>query len=362
LFETLREWFERRRTLRELRVGISQYGSDFNRVFAEQINLAEETYGRGNPEQALAVWNKARARFPDLCLTTKKGLRLLLDLGLFDEADALMREGRRRYPHYTHCASGYVQVAYHRGDRQDTLRRCQIIRAKFPRLAEGYTFAAVCLAELDRHDEAEAMIERAVRKLPQDFDVLVGYARHAARREDWKEALRRWNLVKNRFDHVFGPGGAAHCLRQMGRYAEAETIAAETCERFPTDPWAYVTLAGIAADKGDLDRESQHWVAARERCPFFALAYTAGAEAERRVGREAEADDILSLAVTRIRSDLGVHLQYAYSAHHRNDWASAAERWALVCERFPDCDEAHEKTAEALLAGGATKQGAAHLD
>ena len=70
----------------------------------------------------------------------------------------------------------------------------------------------------------------------------------------------------------------------------------------------------------------------------------------RRANRETEADELLCAAVARITSNLALHLEYARSAHRRKDWAVAAERWALVRERFPDCAEAGNQEANARAA------------
>lgn len=149
----------------------------------------------------------------------------MLDLGRYDEADAMMQEGRRRYPHHAHFTRGYAQSARQRRNFQEALRRCEILRKKFPRVADGYTIAAACLTDLGHYDEAEAMIGRGVRKLPNDFDLHMQHARNATQRREWPEALQRWEVVRSRFEGQFlGPLGAAQCLRELGRYPEAEKI------------------------------------------------------------------------------------------------------------------------------------------
>jgi predicted Zn-dependent protease len=195
------------------------------------------------------------------------------------------------------------------------------------------------------------MITQAAGKFPHNYGIVVSYARHAERRRDWPEALVRWRVLKERFDEFLAPVGMAQSLREMGRYVEAEEIATEARERFPKSPWADVELARIAAAKGDLDGAAERWQIARQDFPDFNVAYTAGAEAERRVGREAEADKILTLGITRLRYDLGVHLEYARSADRRGDHAVAAERWALVRERFPDCQEAYHRDPGGQVGG-----------
>jgi tetratricopeptide (TPR) repeat protein len=278
---------------------------------------------------------------------------LLLKLGSFDEVDAMMQEGRKRYPREEHYARGYAQSARRRGNLQEALLRCEIVRRRFPRVAEGYAIAAACLNDLGRHDEAESMIRRGVQKLPNEFELHVQHARNATQRREWPEALRRWEVVRRRFEHQFvGPLHAAQCLREMGRFAEAETILTEACERFYQIDWLYAESADLATAKGDYDVAVQRWAALLRRSPNFTIAYTKGAQALRKIGREVEADELLCIAVTRVLWDLPVHMEHARSAHRRGDSAAAAERWALVRDRFPECTEAREQEAEALAAAG----------
>jgi len=108
-------------------------------------------------------------------------------------------------------------------------------------------------------------------------------------------------------------------------------------------------LAGLAAAQGDIDEVIRCWEVVLYRFPGFDRAYTAGAEAMRKVGREADADELLRQVVGRSPAYLAGHLEYARSAERRGDWSAAAERWALVRVRFPDCDEAREGEAAALV-------------
>jgi tetratricopeptide (TPR) repeat protein len=241
------EWFDRHRVIRELRVFDEQVRGHSRTYLEDEIGRARDALFSGNQEEAFTIWSQMRRLFPTLSMTSKAGLALLLDLGAYDEADAMMRDGRRRYPGYADFAAGYAEVAHRRGDLEEALLRCGIVRQKFPDTAKGYTIAAACLAGLDRHQEAEAIIERAVLRLPHDYDVLVEHARHAMRRQDWQEALQRWRIMKNSFDLPIAPINMAECLRLMGSYAEAGVIATETCERYPGNHWALSGLANIAA-------------------------------------------------------------------------------------------------------------------
>jgi tetratricopeptide (TPR) repeat protein len=271
---------------------------------------------------------------------------LAVDLGRYDEVEALIRDGRRHYPwHRVMFATVYARAAQGRGDVGETLRRSEVLRRKFPRVPEGYTIAADCLAGLGRQKEAEDLIDQAARRFPNNFDIAVAHARYAERRKDWPQALNRWSAIQERFDHFLGPVGMAQSLREMGRSAEAREAATEAFDRFPKSPWPGVELARIATVEKDLPRAAECWEIVRERFPDFAVAYATGADVAKSMGLESEVDRILGLGVRRLRYDLALHLSYARSAERRGDTTAARERWALVRDRFPNCAEACERAA-----------------
>jgi cytochrome c-type biogenesis protein CcmH/NrfG len=137
----------------------------------------------------------------------------------------------------------------------------------------------------------------------------------------------------------------------MGRFAEAQKVLSEACERWGTNnPWPFAVLADLATAKGEFEEAVQCWDVVLRRFPSFTIAYTKGAKAMRKIGREVEADELLRVAVTRFRSDLAVNLEYARSAHQRGDWAAAIERWATLRDRFPECAEAHVQEVQAVAA------------
>jgi tetratricopeptide (TPR) repeat protein len=144
--------------------------------------------------------------------------------------------------------------------------------------------------------------------------------------------------------------GAAECLKQLGRMDEAEKISTDASKIFDSNPYTHAALASFATETGDFDEAVRSWMAIIELFPSFDSAYTMGAEASRKIGRESEADELLRQVVARSPLYLAGQLAYARSAHRRADWTQARERWAVVLESFPDCVEAWEKAQEALAA------------
>jgi tetratricopeptide (TPR) repeat protein len=351
LFQALRTWLDRQRAFRDLRSAENRHGIDFRPHFVIQIDLARRALKQGDRPQAVEIWRQMRARFPGLSATSEDGLSLALDLGYYDEAEAMLREGHRYQPDRKALfAMGLARVAYRRGDSEEAVRRCMTLLRTFPAMADGYHIAATCLTGLGRHEEADAMLERGVSNLPADFSINARYARQAMQRHAWPEALRRWGLMRGRFENPAVPLGSAECLREMGHLAEAEEMLTETSTHYGESNGLMAELANLASARGDLEEAVRCWKNAVRLFPSFAIAYTKGAEAMRKVGREAEADELLCLAVKRIKTNLALHLEHARSAHRRRDWAGAAERWRLVRDRFPDCVEAEQQEMKALTA------------
>jgi tetratricopeptide (TPR) repeat protein len=352
LFQALKAWLGRRQALRAMRSDEDRDSSGFARFFYDQIKLAQLSFKQGNREQAVEIWRQMRARFPFLSTTSKDGIDLALDLGCYDEAEALLQEGQRRYPRCEPIliASRLARLAFLRGDPDEAIRRCKVLLRKFPAAPEGYHLAASFLSSLGRHDEADAIMARGASKLSANFYIMERYARTAMQRRAWPEALRRWELMQDRFENIAVPLGIARCLREMGRLAEAERLLTEAGAYLKPNDEFFVEMANLATAKRDFDAAIRCWQDAIRWNPFSAGAYTRGAAAMHKVGREAEADELLRAAISMCKADLAVHLEYARNAHRRRDWIAAKERWATVRDRFPECVEAGQQEAEALAA------------
>jgi hypothetical protein len=98
MFQLFRNWRDRSRTLRELAAG-AHYERRFEvNAFDAELRTALQARDAGDHARALALRRRLRQDFPKLSMESEPGLKLLIDLGAFDEADALMAEGRRSFP------------------------------------------------------------------------------------------------------------------------------------------------------------------------------------------------------------------------------------------------------------------------
>lgn len=161
------------------------------------------------------------------------------------------------------------------------------------------------LMEAGLVDEAEALYLAMVQSFPDHPSGFVGLAQVARRRENWTEALERWDSILAAFDGVRNASwlsARAMVLFELGRSQEAADILADLMREFPDNPSGYVGRAQLAL-------RQRFWQVALDRCNEILSRFGdhAGADDWRLIrvgallelGRATEAETILRDAVDR---------------------------------------------------------------
>ena len=165
------------------------------------------------------------------------------------------------------------------------------------------------------------------------------------KRKDWPVTLRRWTSIWDRRQHPTASLGIAQCLREMGRYDEAEQILAEALKRPRQDAIAcWTEMALIAEGRGDWAEAAVRWEDVRKRAPSTLDAYCRGALALGKCDREAEVEPILHEATQRFASEAQPWIDYARAAERRGSTDEAEERWEQVRLKFPNEQAATRRT------------------
>jgi tetratricopeptide (TPR) repeat protein len=353
---TVPEAFERWRAMRQLRSIERREQSEHSWDFDGLMFQANEALERDLRGRAVELWTQASASFPDLAVMSESSLNLLLRLQMYDEAEALMNRGMKQTRNTTYYLEGLAQVAYKRGDREETLRLCTALQKRYPDSLKGYALAAAALSELGRADEAEAMLARGLVVRPQEITLRIEHARLAERRKDWEEAISRWTTVHETYRHLAGAAGIASSLSRLGRYDEADAVISSVTHRTGNDVGIWATSAEIAERKQDWDEATKRWGVVRARFPMDAIGYIRGSRLLETLDRKNEADDILHDSLGRMPDNEALFVESAWFSHRNRNWAEAARRWETVRERFPQCRQAYERGSQALVELGLTAE------
>jgi tetratricopeptide (TPR) repeat protein len=300
LYSAWQEWWQRRAILRDIR---RRQGDQRERDRFVVRDLLEEALAAtelNDNHKATAIWTSTRERFPAEIRKSPLALGLLLKLKLYDEAQVLMREGRKKHPTEVFFATGLASVALKRGDYDAAAEHYAAVRRQFPGVWVGYTLGAQALIASDRLEEAEAVAEQAMKKFPEEIAGFLEYARLAVHREDWTEAMRRWTIIQDRFkDRVFGALGRAQALVKLGRYDEADEVITAARFRFSSDSGLLAESARCAQARGDVPEAVKRWKRRIERAPMEAYGYYDAARAFKGMGELVEAEAILQAAIER---------------------------------------------------------------
>jgi predicted Zn-dependent protease len=300
------------------------------------LAAADDAVARGDIEAALAIWAGLRANFPQSPAAVVRAAALLVQRRRFADAEPVLREGLERFPGDIRVAAEYAQLASHRRDWPEALRRWQRVCERFPEHAPGYAAAAAALREMARYDEADALLADAIARFPGNVGLSTEYAVVARQRRDWPETFRRWQLVCERFpQQAYGYAGAAGALRQIGRLDEADAILADAVARFPADQGLAAEYAGMARGRRRPHEALQRYETLRERFPAGLVGYLGLASVLRELDRCEEAEAVLAEASGRFPDEPAPAIEYAALARIRRNWADALARCADLRARFP---------------------------
>lgn len=301
-FKRWRDGRSGRRAVTEMVRMQARESATFSFLILEKLDEARQSMQGGDHARAAKLWQEALASDPLVAKGAPNTVHLLLGLGRFEEAEAIMAEGMSRFPADPIFAEGHAYVAQRRGERAEAVRRWEAVRAKFPRYAAGFYCGAIALRDDGRLDEAESLLTKAIADLPPDLVTHMEHARVAAQREDWPVALERWSVVE-RFGHFAAFAGQAQALRGLRRFAEAERLVAEKRLSFPLEHDLAFEYARIAEDRDDWPEAARRWDGVWRKFPMVHHPYERAVQAHLRANDDAGAATALAEALERFPED-----------------------------------------------------------
>ena len=305
-----------------------------HRFSVEYARLAE---AQGNWDEAVRRWALTRARFPALRDGYAGGAEALRRADARTAADTLLAEGVTRLPGDLDLWVAWARMAVTHGDWPEAASRWAAVAARFPDHPTGYLGQAVALREDRRLDDAEPVLAEAVRRFPQDPDLLPEWARIAHWRQDFETALPRWETVLALMpDNAMSYLASADVLRALGRIPEAEDRLRDAMERFPDQSEPALAYARLAGGRPDPAEAHDRWTVALERFPDRLDAYIALAAILRRQQNYDAATAVLTDAVERFPTQWEALSERARGAQRLGTPDEALADFALLRTRFPD--------------------------
>jgi len=269
-----------------------------------------------------------------------------------------------------------AEAASARGEHDAAFRLWSEARSRFPGTPRPWLRAAEAMAGLRRFTDAEALLDEAVSRFPDDFWLARARAVIVMALGDEVEAYTRSRALRQAFpDNPTAHAGFVHLLLDLKQVAAAEAEARASMARFPDFPWLDHMYARCADQAGDTAAAAARWTDLLVRHPDRQPAYVAVVRALIELGRLDEATGIaregLRLfpngsaardawaevgkvtaadAASPSAAEPAEHLLAgALGAERAGEWPGAARLWALLREQAPALSLAYASGARALL-------------
>jgi tetratricopeptide (TPR) repeat protein len=195
------------------------------------------------------------------------------------------------------------------------------------------------LEQLGRLDEAEAAYGEAAARAKTDPKVYLGWGIVALQRGDYGGAAGRLDRAKELFGRVPPPAwfwARALTAAGAGEFAQAEEVAEEGAEAYPSHAALQNNLAVLRELAGDLAGAEELVRTARKNEPSLPQLSKNLGDLAYRSSRYDEAWDAFSRAI-QLAPDLGddVYFKLGNIAYKRNDRELAAQLWRKALELNP---------------------------
>ncbi len=187
-----------------------------------------------NWSEAAKRWAVIRKAYPNHPAGWIQGANSLLEASELDRAEKLITHCHQSFPNHPNTLVLLATLAMKRGEidkSEDYLKRARDRHSDH--LPVWLTSAKNAEVKGDIA-QAEAYYEKACLCSPDRAAPFIGYAELAMRTKQWETALKRWQLVRDKFPNI--PTGfhrAAEAARQLGHNKEARQLV--LAQQYGTD-------------------------------------------------------------------------------------------------------------------------------
>lgn len=239
--------------------------------------------------ESLKRWRNLREKFPTNPTGFTGALTTLLSMGDFREAATLADQALQSFPRDIQILMTYASIPQYLQNGEEAQNRWAKVYEQFPASSPVQSGYAQALGKAGKWEEADVVLERAIKQNNSDINVLKTYADSATARRDWALAESRWRQIIDRFQNQWVAwSGLGSMLSEAGRFEESASVLKAGLARFP--------------DNIDLERH-RAWTATQAR--DWPTALRLWEELKGKYPRNPAVQNGISLALYHARQDLG---------------------------------------------------------
>ena len=186
-------------------------------------------------------------------------------------------------------------------------------------------------------NQAEKICLEGLMVVPKAIRPYVQYAEISMLKNDFEEAIKRWNKIIEQFPNkAEGYAGEARTYARLGDFEHDEILCRTRIKNMPHEFWPYIELAEISMRQGEFNEAIIRWKDVRKRFPDKAIGYIRASIAYCEIERFQDAENLCKRCLDIFPNDIRAFIEYAEISMRKKDYNEALSRWQIVRNRFPN--------------------------
>ncbi len=197
-------------------------------------------------DTACIRWQAFRQRFGNKPEALELEAEALIQAEKLEQAESLLVMAVKRFPNRRPLAFKLAQLSSQRQDWAVAIQCWRRLRKRFKPTVECYKAESWACAQAGHWDDAESLLETAMKRWPRNKSLHLCRAEYAMSREDWTTAAARWVQMCRDFPDTpkaWLRGTRAYI--QMAEFDLAENFIREAINHFPGHAELMTCLAEI---------------------------------------------------------------------------------------------------------------------
>lgn len=243
-----------------------------------------------------------------------------------------------------------AEISMRENNFEEALNRWEVVRKKFPHHESGYARAALACMELRDFTQAELFCKLGMEKVPCSADPFRYYAEVSMRQRNFKEALDRYAVVREKFPRA-GSGyvrSAVACMA-LKDFIQAENFCKQAIEKSLDSEPLFRTYAEISMKQRHFKEALNRYSLVREKFPECASGYEGSVFACMELHDFAQAEIFCEQGIEKISHSLQLLIARAENFMRQRSFKTALEHWAIVREKFPEQESGYIRAIHAYM-------------
>lgn len=193
--------------------------------FSELVELPLKFMRNKEWLEATKCWSILRYNYPEYPAPWLQGAHAHVEAGELDHADTLLTYARQHFPDHPNSLLESAALAMCRQEWDTAEIFLQQARQKHPDNLQTWVRSAKCAEGRGDLEQASTYYQKSCQCAPDRPEFLIQNAELFMRSEQWEQALKRWEAVRDHFpDVAAGYLRAAEAARQLNRPKEARQL------------------------------------------------------------------------------------------------------------------------------------------